>query len=65
VLTPQATVRRVVNMSAIACVEAQIRAAPEFAKRKARVKAQRRAPASKSRKTVKQAARTSAHRSKP
>ncbi|MBS0433062.1 MAG: NADP-dependent malic enzyme [Proteobacteria bacterium] len=27
VLTPQATVRRVVNMSAIACVEAQIRAA--------------------------------------
>jgi hypothetical protein len=52
-------------MSAIACVEAQIRAAPEFAKRKARVKAQRRAPASKSRKNVKQVARTSAHRSKP
>ena len=26
VLTPQATVRRVVNMTAIACVEAQIRA---------------------------------------
>src|SRR5690242_13788505 len=29
VLTPQATVRRVVNMSAIACVEAQIRAAAQ------------------------------------
>src|SRR6185437_13415412 len=30
VLTPQATVRRVVNMTAIACVEAQIRAEREF-----------------------------------
>ncbi|HEY8230367.1 MAG TPA: NADP-dependent malic enzyme [Rhodanobacteraceae bacterium] len=65
VLTPQATVRRVVNMSAIACVEAQIRAAPEYAKRKERVKAQRGGGASKSRKTVKQVARTTAHRSKP
>jgi malate dehydrogenase (oxaloacetate-decarboxylating)(NADP+) len=65
VLTPQATVRRVVNMSAIACVEAQIRAAPEYAKRKERVKAQRGGAASKSRKTVKQVARTTAHRSKP
>jgi malate dehydrogenase (oxaloacetate-decarboxylating)(NADP+) len=33
VLTPQATVRRVVNMSAIACVEAQIRAEAERARR--------------------------------
>jgi malate dehydrogenase (oxaloacetate-decarboxylating)(NADP+) len=65
VLTPQATVRRVVNMSAIACVEAQIRAAPEYAKRKARIKAQRGGPANKSRKNVKQVARTTAHRSKP
>ncbi|HEX7326790.1 MAG TPA: phosphate acyltransferase, partial [Rhodanobacteraceae bacterium] len=98
VLTPQATVRRVVNMSAIACVEAQIRAQREFrvkhvrAKREFRgkkVHAQRqlkakkvgtqREPAShktavktrrdavaqpKPHKTVKQAARTSAHRSK-
>src|SRR6185312_2084823 len=36
VLTPQATVRRVVNMSAIACVEAQIRAKPEFRAKKVR-----------------------------
>ncbi len=36
VLTPQATVRRVVNMSAIACVEAQIRAQGEFKKAHAR-----------------------------
>jgi malate dehydrogenase (oxaloacetate-decarboxylating)(NADP+) len=37
VLTPQATVRRVVNMSAIACVEAQIRAQSEFKKAHTRV----------------------------
>ena len=66
VLTPQATVRRVVNMSAIACVEAQIRAPRTFAKRKARAKARRTvraAPATS--KTVKKRARPVAHRSKP
>ncbi|MGH8117495.1 MAG: phosphate acyltransferase, partial [Rhodanobacteraceae bacterium] len=68
VLTPQATVRRVVNMSAIACVEAQIRASHPFAKRAARSKTPRngaRATRPKSHKTVKQAARPAAHRSKP
>src|SRR5579875_2939229 len=64
VLTPQATVRRVVNMSAIACVEAQIRAPREFkrqlvraprglAKGKARVKTQRAGTAPSSLKTEK------------
>ena len=66
VLTPQATVRRVVNMSAIACVEAQIRAGRELVKRKARARARREAigkhaPASK---TVKKTAHAKAHRSK-
>jgi malate dehydrogenase (oxaloacetate-decarboxylating)(NADP+) len=71
VLTPQATVRRVVNMSAIACVEAQIRAPRTFAKRKARVQAQRAktphagATVKPSPKTLKHTARTAAHRSKP
>ncbi|TAN04987.1 MAG: NADP-dependent malic enzyme [Rhodanobacteraceae bacterium] len=70
VLTPQATVRRVVNMTALACVEAQIRAPRTFAKRKARVVAQRtkatRGAAAKNLpKTVKHTARTAAHRSKP
>jgi malate dehydrogenase (oxaloacetate-decarboxylating)(NADP+) len=70
VLTPQATVRRVVNMSAIACVEAQIRAPRTFAKRKARVQAQRAktphagATVKPSPKTLKHPARTAAHRSK-
>ncbi|HEX7370893.1 MAG TPA: NADP-dependent malic enzyme [Rhodanobacteraceae bacterium] len=75
VLTPQATVRRVVNMTAIAAVEAQIRAPHPFAKRKARVKAQRSKPshgatASKPHKgtinksSIKQSARPTAHRSK-
>ncbi|HET7223232.1 MAG TPA: NADP-dependent malic enzyme [Rhodanobacteraceae bacterium] len=65
VLTPQATVRRVVNMSAIACVEAQIRAPREIAKRKARAKARRDAGARKTTtKTLKKIARTNAHRSK-
>jgi malate dehydrogenase (oxaloacetate-decarboxylating)(NADP+) len=70
VLTPQATVRRVVNMSAIACVEAQIRAPRTFAKRKARVQAQRAktphasATVKPSPKTLKHTARTAAHRSK-
>jgi malate dehydrogenase (oxaloacetate-decarboxylating)(NADP+) len=62
VLTPQATVRRVVNMSAIACVEAQIRAPREIVKRK--VRARRDAGARKTTKTVKKTARTTAHRSK-
>jgi malate dehydrogenase (oxaloacetate-decarboxylating)(NADP+) len=62
VLTPQATVRRVVNMSAIACVEAQIRAPREIVKRK--VRARRDAGARKTTKTVKKTARTIAHRSK-
>jgi malate dehydrogenase (oxaloacetate-decarboxylating)(NADP+) len=63
VLTPQATVRRVVNMSAIACVEAQIRAPREIVKRKARA---RRDAGKKTTptKTVKKTARTNAHRSK-
>ena len=60
VLTPQATVRRVVNMSAIACVEAQIRAPREIVKRKVRA----RRDARKTTKTVKKIARTNAHRSK-
>ncbi|HEY9112155.1 MAG TPA: NADP-dependent malic enzyme [Rhodanobacteraceae bacterium] len=63
VLTPQATVRRVVNMSAIACVEAQIRAPREIVKRKARARrdaGKKTAPT----KTVKKTARTNAHRSK-
>ncbi|MGH8152975.1 MAG: NADP-dependent malic enzyme [Rhodanobacteraceae bacterium] len=67
VLTPQATVRRVVNMSAIACVEAQIRASHPFAKRAAHGNAPRdgaRATRPKFHKTVKQAARPAAHRSK-
>ncbi|HET9817823.1 MAG TPA: NADP-dependent malic enzyme [Rhodanobacteraceae bacterium] len=67
VLTPQATVRRVVNMSAIACVEAQIRAPHMRAvKRKARAKALRSGGIKKAKtsKTVKKVARTSAHRSK-
>jgi malate dehydrogenase (oxaloacetate-decarboxylating)(NADP+) len=63
VLTPQATVRRVVNMSAIACVEAQIRAPHErVVKRKARAKAQ--GKASKSSGTIKRSARSAAHGSK-
>ncbi|MGN6788304.1 MAG: NADP-dependent malic enzyme [Rhodanobacteraceae bacterium] len=63
VLTPQATVRRVVNMSAIACVEAQIRAPREIMKRK--VRARRDAGTRKTiPKTVKKIARTNAHRSK-
>jgi malate dehydrogenase (oxaloacetate-decarboxylating)(NADP+) len=61
VLTPQATVRRVVNMSAIACVEAQIRAPREIVKRKARALRDVRRTATK---TVKKIARTNAHRSK-
>jgi malate dehydrogenase (oxaloacetate-decarboxylating)(NADP+) len=68
VLTPQATVRRVVNMSAIACVEAQIRAPHErVVKRKARAKA---IPADIGRKasrssgTIKKSARPAAHGSK-
>ncbi|HJU26619.1 MAG TPA: phosphate acyltransferase, partial [Rhodanobacteraceae bacterium] len=68
VLTPQATVRRVVNMSAIACVEAQIRAPHErVVKRKARAKA---ASAISNRKqpgesgSIKKSARTAAHGSK-
>ena len=68
VLTPQATVRRVVNMSAIACVEAQIRAPHErVVKRKARAKA---VPADTGRKaskpsgTIKKSARSAAHGSK-
>ncbi|HEX7348113.1 MAG TPA: NADP-dependent malic enzyme [Rhodanobacteraceae bacterium] len=64
VLTPQATVRRVVNMTAIACVEAQIRAPHAFAKRKARAKARKTAVPTPSHKTTKQAARSAAHRSK-
>jgi malate dehydrogenase (oxaloacetate-decarboxylating)(NADP+) len=65
VLTPQATVRRVVNMSAIACVEAQIRAPREVAKRKVRAKARHDTGARKTTtKTVKKIARTTAHRSK-
>jgi malate dehydrogenase (oxaloacetate-decarboxylating)(NADP+) len=70
VLTPQATVRRVVNMSAIACVEAQIRAPRTFAKRKARVQAQRAktthvsVTVKPSPNTLKHTARTAAHRSK-
>jgi malate dehydrogenase (oxaloacetate-decarboxylating)(NADP+) len=65
VLTPQATVRRVVNMSAIACVEAQIRAPREIAKRKVRTKARQDTDARRTTtKTVKKIARTNAHRSK-
>jgi malate dehydrogenase (oxaloacetate-decarboxylating)(NADP+) len=64
VLTPQATVRRVVNMSAIACVEAQLRTPREFAKRKARARAQRGSTGKPSTKTVKHSARAPAHRSK-
>jgi malate dehydrogenase (oxaloacetate-decarboxylating)(NADP+) len=67
VLTPQATVRRVVNMSAIACVEAQIRAPHMRAvKRKARAKALRNGGIKKTKtsKTVKKVARAPAHRSK-
>ncbi|HJU09055.1 MAG TPA: NADP-dependent malic enzyme, partial [Rhodanobacteraceae bacterium] len=41
VLTPQATVRRVVNMTAIACVEAQIRAEREFKEGNVRAEAER------------------------
>jgi malate dehydrogenase (oxaloacetate-decarboxylating)(NADP+) len=66
VLTPQATVRRVVNMSAIACVEAQIRAPRHrLATRKARAKG-RRAGAAKtpSRKTIKPTVRTPTPRSR-
>jgi malate dehydrogenase (oxaloacetate-decarboxylating)(NADP+) len=63
VLTPQATVRRVVNMSAIACVEAQIRAPRAFAKRKARAKA-RRVETDKQPHKTRQAARPTAPRSK-
>ena len=68
VLTPQATVRRIVNMSAIACVEAQIRAphAARVVKRKAHAKALRRDAdnkKSKVSKTVKKTARANAHRS--
>jgi malate dehydrogenase (oxaloacetate-decarboxylating)(NADP+) len=63
VLTPQATVRRVVNMSAIACVEAQIRAPHErVVKRKARAKDQ--GKASKPSGTIKKPARSAAHGSK-
>jgi malate dehydrogenase (oxaloacetate-decarboxylating)(NADP+) len=66
VLTPQATVRRVVNMSAIACVEAQIRAPRKVAKRKVRAKAR---PDTATGKTgiarpVKKPARTNEGRSK-
>ncbi|MBS0382625.1 MAG: NADP-dependent malic enzyme [Proteobacteria bacterium] len=66
VLTPQATVRRVVNMTAIACVEAQIRAPRELVKKRQA----RRASAAGSRKTrlpgtIKKTAHTKAHRSKP
>ncbi|MGH8125740.1 MAG: NADP-dependent malic enzyme [Rhodanobacteraceae bacterium] len=77
VLTPQATVRRVVNMSAIACVEAQIRgarklkkghprASRELAKRKLPAKT-RQAAGSKQPGTsgaVGKTARANAHRSK-
>jgi malate dehydrogenase (oxaloacetate-decarboxylating)(NADP+) len=50
VLTPQATARRVVNMSAIACVEAQIRATqPGFARSSARAERQPRANAQRTR----------------
>ena len=68
VLTPQATVRRVVNMSAIACVEAQIRAPhARVVKRKARAKAM---PAEAGKKQsgisgpIKKSARSAAHGSK-
>src|SRR5690242_20613542 len=68
VLTPQATVRRVVNMSAIACVEAQIRAPhARVVKRRARAKAM---PAEAGKKqsgtsgSVKKSARSAAHGSK-
>ncbi|HEX5953725.1 MAG TPA: phosphate acyltransferase, partial [Rhodanobacteraceae bacterium] len=66
VLTPQATVRRVVNMSAIACVEAQIRAPREVAKRKVRAKARHDAAARKTgiARPVKKPARTNEGRSK-
>jgi hypothetical protein len=57
-------VRRVVNMSAIACVEAQIRAPREVAKRKVRARASHDSGARKTTKTVKKTARTTAHRSK-
>ncbi|MDE2270720.1 MAG: NADP-dependent malic enzyme, partial [Xanthomonadaceae bacterium] len=63
VLTPQATVRRVVNMSAIACVEAQIRSPRAFAKRKARAQA-RRGDNDKQPHKTRQAARPTAQRSK-
>ncbi|HJP98977.1 MAG TPA: NADP-dependent malic enzyme, partial [Rhodanobacteraceae bacterium] len=68
VLTPQATVRRVVNMSAIACVEAQIRAPHErVIKRKARAKiisAEAGRKQSGTSGPAKKSARTAAHGSK-
>jgi hypothetical protein len=59
-------VRRVVNMSAIACVEAQIRAPREVAKRKVRAKARHDAAARKTgiARPVKKPARTNESRSK-
>ncbi|MGH8190066.1 MAG: NADP-dependent malic enzyme [Rhodanobacteraceae bacterium] len=68
VLTPQATVRRVVNMSAIACVEAQIRAPHErVVKRRARAKVMPAEVGTKKARasgTIKKSARGAAHGSK-
>jgi len=64
VLTPQATVRRVVNMSAIACVEAQIRAPREIMKRKVRARRDAGGKKTAITKPVKKTARSNAHRSK-
>ncbi|HEX7326578.1 MAG TPA: NADP-dependent malic enzyme [Rhodanobacteraceae bacterium] len=68
VLTPQATVRRVVNMSAIACVEAQIRAPHRLARHKAITAIRARRAGGKttvSSKPAKHGVRKATHRSKP
>ena len=65
ILTPQATVRRVVNMSAIACVEAQIRAPLGVAQLKAKAKKRRdHSRKTQTSKTVKKATQPASRRSK-
>ncbi|HEU0277707.1 MAG TPA: NADP-dependent malic enzyme [Rhodanobacteraceae bacterium] len=80
VLTPQATARRVVNMSAIVCVEAQIRASREMKSERSRVmrrlragkgaakaaaKAAHATAAAHAKITTKKTSRAPRHRSKP
>ena len=65
VLTPQATVRRVVNMSAIACVEAQVRTPRPIVNRKVRTKARTATESTRTTKIVESATHPRACRNKP